>query len=102
MFPQIFSASISHAAQSYLPHDGGCGHFPGLSQRDLSGKDFKEHKWVVISGNKDFNYQEILKTSEEWLKLRYAYRFIDVENMAHTNASPEKFSEALEWVLNSK
>jgi len=98
MFPQWFRASISHAAQSYLPGNGGCGHFPGLAVRDITGKDCKDHKWVVISGDKDFNYKEILKTSAEWKAERANYLFIDVPGMGHVNASPEKLEEALKWV----
>jgi predicted esterase len=97
MFPQWFKASISHAAQSYLPDDGTCGHFPGLKQSDLTSKDCKGHKWVVISGDKDKNHKEILKTSEDWAATRADYRFIDVPGMGHTAASPEKLAEALEW-----
>lgn len=95
MFPQWFRASISHAAQSYLPGNGSCGHFPGLEVRDITGKDCKDHKWVVISGNKDFNYKEILKTSADWKTARANYLFIDVPGMGHVNASPEKLEEAL-------
>jgi hypothetical protein len=97
MFPQWFSASISHAAQSYIPDQGTSGHFPGLEQRDITGKDCKDHKWVVISGDKDQNYKEILMTSERWKSARANYRFIDVPGMGHTNASPEKLEEALKW-----
>lgn len=97
MFPQWFKASISHAAQSYLPIDGWSGHFPGLKLSDIVGKDCKGHKWVVISGNKDQNYQEILKTSAVWADSRADYRFIDVPEMGHTAATPEKLSEALQW-----
>ena len=97
MFPQWFRASISHAAQSYLPGNGGCGHFPGLEVRDITGKDCKDHKWVVISGDKDFNYKEILKTSDDWKAARANYLFIDVPGMGHVNAPPEKLEEALKW-----
>lgn len=56
---------------------------------------------MVISGDKDQNYKEILKTSEQWKSARANYRFIDVPGMGHTNASPEKIEEALDmgWVL---
>jgi predicted esterase len=97
MFPQWFSASISHAAQIYLPLGGSCGHFPGLEARDITGKDCKDHKWVVISGDKDFNYKEILKTTDDWKAARANYLFIDVPGMGHTNASPERLEEALKW-----
>jgi predicted esterase len=99
MFPQWFGASISHAAQSYLPQNGSAGHFPGLEARDITGKDCKDHRWVVISGDKDYNYQEILKTSEQWKSTRADYKFFDVPGMGHTNAPPENFAEALTWAM---
>jgi hypothetical protein len=98
MFPQWFKASISHAAQSYLPSGSTSGHFPGLDQRDITGKECKDHKWVVISGDKDFNYQEILKTGKLWEDARANYRFMDVPGMGHTNASPDKLAEAIKWI----
>lgn len=96
MFPEMFVASLSHAAQSYLPVNG-CGHFPGLELTDLKSKDLKGHKWCVISGDKDKNYQEILKTTKEWEQNRLDYRFFDVPGMGHQNATPEKLEEALKW-----
>lgn len=97
MFPGMFVASVSHAAQSYLPIDS-CGHFPGLEMSDFKSKDIKGHKWCVISGNKDMNYQEILKTTKEWEQSRLDYRFFDVPGMGHTNAPAEKLEEALKWI----
>jgi len=99
MFPQWFGASISHAAQSYLPQNGSVGHFPGLEVRDITGKDCKDHRWVVISGDKDFNYQEILKTSDQWKSARADYKFFDVPGMGHANAPPENFAQALTWAM---
>jgi len=89
-------ASLSHAAQSYLPVHG-CGHFPGLELANFKSKDLRGHKWCVISGNKDKNYQEILKSTKEWEKNRLDYRFCDVPGMGHKNAAPEKLEEALKW-----
>ncbi len=98
MFPEWFRGSVSHAAQSYLPSGQSVGHFPGLTERDLTGREFKDHKWVVVSGNKDFNYQEILKSGEVWKDSRAEYRFIDVPDMGHTNAPPQALEEALKWI----
>ncbi len=98
MFPEIFAGSVSHAAQSYLPGAGGPGHFPGLAESDLKSRDFKGHKWCVISGEKDQNYQEILKTSKLWDNGRFDYKFFDVPGMDHSNASPEKLEQALKWM----
>lgn len=98
MFPATFIGSLSHAAQSYLPEEGTCGHFPGLVQSNLKSNEFKGHKWAVISGDQDQNYQEILATSKKWEKARFDYRFFDVPGMAHKNASPEKLEEALKWL----
>lgn len=97
MFPEMFVASVSHAAQSYLPGNGTSGHFPGLDAGDLKSKAFKGHKWCVISGEQDQNYQEILKTSQLWESGRFDYRFFDVSGMGHVNASPDKLEEALKW-----
>ena len=98
MFPDLFIGSVSHAAQSYLPVGGGRGHFPGLDLGDLKSGALMGHKWCVISGDKDQNYQEILTSSEKWKDARFDYRFFDVPGMGHTNASPEKLEEALRWI----
>jgi hypothetical protein len=98
MFPEFFVGSVSHAAQSYLPGGGSCGHFPGLEPGDLKSGPLKGHKWCVISGDKDKNYQEILKSSKEWEDGRFDYRFFDVAGMTHSNAPPEKLEEALRWL----
>lgn len=98
MFPDMFVASVSHAAQSYLPHDGTGGHFPGLDVGDLKSRDLKGHKWCVISGDKDQNYQEILSSSQSWTSNGFDYRFFDVPGMGHVNASPASLEEALKWI----
>lgn len=98
MFPDLFVGSISHAAQSYLPVGNAAGHFPGLDERSLKSKEFKGQKWCVISGEKDQNYAEILKTSEQWAAGHYDYKFFYVPGMSHQNAPPEKLEEALKWV----
>ncbi len=96
-FPDVFMGAVSHAAQSYLPIET-VGHFPGLDLGDLKGGALKGHKWCVISGDKDQNYQEIIKTSAEWDKNRFDYRFFDVPGMAHVNAGPAALEEALKWL----
>jgi predicted esterase len=98
MFPEMFRASVSHAAQSYLPGPGGGGHFVGLTPSDLDSGELREHKWCVISGDKDFNYQEILKSSEEWEEQGFDYRFFDIPGMGHVNATPENLEKALRWI----
>ncbi len=98
MFPDLFMGSVSHAAQSYLPVGGGMGHFPGLSVRDLKSGDLKGHKWCVISGDKDQNYGEILKTSKDWKDAGLDYRFFDVPSMGHTNADAAHLEDALKWL----
>lgn len=98
MFPEMFVASVSHAAQSYLPQTGTCGHFPGLDVGDLKSRELKGHKWCVISGDKDQNYQEILTTSQLWDSNRFDYRFFDISGMGHVNASPEDLEKALKWI----
>ena len=98
MFPETFMGSVSHAAQSYLPKPGGCGHFPGLEARDLKSGDLKDHKWCVISGDKDQNYAEIQQTSKAWEANRMNYKFFDVPGMAHSNAEPERLEAALKWI----
>ena len=98
MYPGTFVGAVSHAAQSYLPAEGTCGHFPGLVEGDLKSRDFKGHKWCVISGDKDQNYQEILTTSKKWEKGRFDYRFFDIPGMGHENAAPEKLEQALKWL----
>ena len=98
MFPDTFMGSVSHAAQSYLPHSGGSGHFPGLDARDLKSGVLKDHKWCVISGDKDQNYAEIQKTSLLWETNRMNYKFFDVQGMAHSDAAPEQLEAALRWI----
>lgn len=98
MFPELFTGAVSHAAQSYLPKQGGTGHFPGMSARDFKRSDRGDLKWVVVSGEKDFNYQEILDSSEVWKSNRLNYRFIDAKGMAHSNAKRKDLQEALNWI----
>jgi hypothetical protein len=98
MFPDMFIGSVSHAVQSYLPVDGSVGHFPGLDLGDFKSRPFKGHNWCVISGDKDQNYQEILKTSKVWERSRLEYRFFDVPGMAHVNAAPDELEKALKWL----
>ena len=93
MFPEIFLGSISSAAQSYLPN-----HFPGLDISDFKRGARKKNKWLVISGNKDKNYQEIIKTSKDWEKARMQYKFLDVPGMGHYPPSAERLPECLEWI----
>jgi predicted esterase len=98
MFPGLFMGSVSHAAQSYLPKDGASGHFPGLEANDLKSGDLRNHKWCVISGNKDYNYPEILKTSKDWQDKHMNYKFFDIPDMGHTNAPAASLEEALKWL----
>lgn len=95
LYPKFFNGSISHAAQSYLPKEYGGGHFPGLSLKDVKRSPRKKIPWVVISGNKDFNYKEVKKTSKIWEQEKFNYRFIDVPQMRHSNASAENLEKAL-------
>ena len=96
MYPEVYYGAISHAAQSYLPKPGlSQGHFFGMSERDCTSGLRKDRPWVVISGNKDKNYKEVLKTSELWEKHRMDYEFIDIPGMAHTNASGPALERAL-------
>ncbi len=97
LYPELFRGAISYAAQSYLPVKGGYGHFPGFELRDFKSGDRKKMKWVVISGNKDKNYKEILDTSKEWEAARLDYRFIDVPGMAHEPAKEPDLRAALDW-----
>lgn len=36
---------------------------------------------MMASSNKDYNYQEILKTSKRWRSNRMQYEFMDVKGM---------------------
>lgn len=100
MFPERFIGAVSHAAQSLLPSDPKYNsHFPGMDMRDFKRTPRDEIKWVVISGEKDKNYKEIQRTSEVWKDERLNYKFIDVPGMGHSNAPPEPFAKALDWIL---
>jgi len=98
LYPEHFHGAISHAAQSYLPRSGSCGHFPGLSSSDARKSPRKDRKWCVISGDKDFNYEKIKETSEIWEDRGYKYRFFDIEGMGHNNAAAEALRSAIEWI----
>lgn len=93
MFPEMFLGAISSAAQSYLP-----GHFPGLDVGDFKRGARKNNKWLVISGDKDKNYQEILKTGQDWKTARMQYIFIDVPGMKHSHPSADRLPECLKWI----
>ncbi|MBK1881475.1 hypothetical protein JIN85_03550 [Luteolibacter pohnpeiensis] len=101
LYPDYFIGAISHAAQSYLPSSGGThgyGHFPGLALEDFSASKRKHMKWIVVSGDKDYNYQAILETSKRWDDNKLNYRFLDIPGMGHEPAKAAPFQEALEWV----
>ena len=98
LFPEYFRGAISQVAQSYLPIET-YGHFPGTTMKDFKRGDRKEMMWVVISGDKDFNYEEILKTSKQWEEEKLNYLFIDVPGLAHKDAPPEAFKQAYEWIV---
>lgn len=93
MFPDIFVGAISSAAQSYLP-----GHFPGMDVGDFKRGDRKKNKWMVISGEKDKNYKEILESGKDWEKARMQYKFLDVPGMAHVPPPADRLAECLDWV----
>lgn len=99
LFPEFFLGAISHAAQSYLPAEGGPGHFPGLTLRDFKRGERARMRWMVVSGDKDYNHAAIVETSRRWEKERLTYRFLDVPGMGHTTAAAEPMKEALLWVL---
>lgn len=101
LYPDYFIGAISHAAQSYLPYSAGGnydGHFPGLTLEDFTGKKRKHMRWLVVSGDKDYNYKAIQETSEKWTEAKLAYRFLDVPGMGHETAKADQFKEALLWV----
>jgi predicted esterase len=99
MYPDYFLGAISHAAQSYLPsYSADGGHFPGMDLRDFKRGTRDKLKWVVISGDKDFNYAEIQKTSGQWEDAKLTYRFINIPGMGHVNAEAGPMKEALQWV----
>lgn len=93
MFPEMFVGAVSSAAQSYLP-----GHFPGMDLSDFKRGERKKNKWLVISGEKDKNYKEILSAGKDWENARLQYRFIDVPGMAHVPPPADRLPECLEWV----
>jgi predicted esterase len=99
LFPEHFLGAISHAAQSYLPGERSPGHFPGLTTRDFKRGERAKMRWIVVSGDKDFNYPVIKETSQAWEKERLTYRFLDVPGMAHTNAAAAFMKEAILWVM---
>jgi hypothetical protein len=98
LYPEYFQGAISHAAQSYLPSERNCGHFPGLTMTDILKEPRKSKKWAVIGGDKDFNYQAILTTTEEWKKTKMKYKYFFVQGMGHGNASAAALEEALIWM----
>ena len=98
IYPEFFQGAISHAAQSYLPSKKHFGHFPGLRLTDAQSTPRKEKKWVVISGNKDSNYKEILKTSMAWEDAGFKYKFFDIKGMKHQNAPGSALEQALHWI----
>ncbi|QQL45492.1 alpha/beta hydrolase-fold protein [Sulfuriroseicoccus oceanibius] len=100
MFPDKFVGALSYAAQSYLPgnHLRMSSHFSGLTEKDFTRGKRKEIKWMVVSGDKDYNYQHILNTSKDWHRNRMQYQFMDIKGMGHSYPSVENFRKALEWV----
>ena len=97
LYPEYFQAAISHAAQSYLPRETSHGHFQGLSLSDTKKSPRRKKKRIIISGDKDKNYKEILETSKKWRRYKFEYKFFDVKGMKHTNAPASALEEALLW-----
>ncbi len=98
LYPEHFNGAISHSAQSYLPSDYSSGHFPGLSLSDAKKGPRRKLKWAVISGDKDYNYKEILKTSEEWIDKNFYYKFFDIKGMSHSMAKASDLEQVLIWM----
>jgi len=97
LYPDLFKGAISSAAQSYLPN-----HFPGFSVRDFKSGDRKKVKWIVVSGDKDYNYKTILETSAVWKKNRLNYRFLDIPGMGHSPPDQKSLEESLVWIDSEK
>lgn len=102
LYPERFQGAVSHAAQSYLPTSGSSGHFPGLDLSDARSSPRRDRRWVIISGPKDRNYQEILKTNPPWTAAKIPFRFIDVPDMGHQKAPAPALEEALVWIAGNE
>ena len=98
LYPDIFHGAVSHAAQSYLPEKNTFGHFPGLKPADTQRKPRKDRKWAVVSGDKDQNYNEIIKSGKRWEDAKFKYKFFNVPGMGHNNASGKVLEEILIWL----
>ncbi|MCH8539178.1 MAG: hypothetical protein LAT58_00235 [Opitutales bacterium] len=56
-------------------------------------------RWAFISGDKDYNYEQVALTAKQFKANDFQTRFVDVPGMGHSPADPGPFREALEWIL---
>ena len=98
LYPEQFLGAISHAAQSYLPGAAGSGHFPGLELSDFKRGARGNLKWLVVSGDKDYNYAVIKETSKHWESVKLRYRFLEVPGMEHTPCDAASLKQAIAWI----
>ncbi|MBU0677949.1 MAG: hypothetical protein KJ626_07505 [Verrucomicrobia bacterium] len=97
LYSEYFIGVISHAAQIYLFE-----HFPYLSMEE--GKSLMKAKlrWVMITGDKDKNWKDVLRVSQMWEFLRADYRVFDVPGMGHEVANGEWMDRILTWIEGGK
>ncbi|MBK1833247.1 hypothetical protein [Roseibacillus ishigakijimensis] len=104
LFSNEFRGAISHAAQSYPPgFKGGHGHFgEGCSSSDFRKGRRGQNRWLVVIGKDDKrNYSEVLATASYWQNMPVTYEAWEIEGMGHTEAGPEDFANALQWLQSN-
>ena len=73
-----------------------------MTVRDFKRAERGKLRWIVVSGNKDFNYAATLETGKAWEDEHLPYRFLDVPGMGHAPADAASMKEAMAWVAAGK
>lgn len=69
-----------------------------LSTADLDAVRALGLRWAFVTGEKDFNYEPILKSTAGWWQAGFDMRVFDVPGMGHSDASPEVLGTVIDWL----
>jgi hypothetical protein len=101
-FPDVYTGSVPIVGLStYERVPTGTGaYWPAGYRRPGAGlfAAFKRHPMGVITGDKDFNYQEITTAADQLKKDGVNVRVFDYEGTGHEMPTAERFAEAIGWV----
>lgn len=104
-FPDYFTGAapivgLSAWFDTPLPPPGSGKHSPAGFDRPntLRFNILRTRRIGAITGDKDFNHDEMVAIADRMTKDRLQIRIFDHEHYGHQMPSPEQFTEALKWV----